>query len=88
MGLLISKNYKPGSDILWREYSLCSFYEKVGPLTDCPFRRFDQALGVYERNHTLALKLGHSNEGRIFVPVPLTSDMNLVDWRHRSWYCS
>ena len=47
----------------------------------CQFRRLDQAFIAYERNtgqpHPLVLKRGHSNERRIFVPVPLTSDVDV-----------
>jgi Eukaryotic aspartyl protease len=82
MGLSISKNCKLASIILWRSYFLCSFYAKVGTLSECPFRRFDRALSAYERNtgepHPLALKWGHSNERRGIVSAPLTDDMNLV----------
>jgi hypothetical protein len=82
MGLLISKNCKLALIILWRSYFLCSFYAKVGSLSECPFRRFDRALSAYERNtgepHPLALNRGHSNERRDFVTVPLTNDMNMV----------
>ncbi len=49
---------------------------------DYLYRRFDQAFSVYERNtgepNPFALKRGHSNERRIFVPVNLTGAANLV----------
>ena len=82
-GVLISKNCKLASVILWRSYSFCSFYEKVGYLKDCPFRRLDRTLSAYERNtgkvHPLALKRGHSKERRNTFIIPLTS-FSEVQW--------
>ena len=84
MSMLIPKKCKLASVVLRRSCFLCSFQEKVGSITECPFRRFDQALRAYEQNtgkpHPLAKRGSRpSNERRLFVAVNLNDTANL-EW--------
>ena len=85
MGLLIVTNCKLASIGLMRSFNFFRFhfYEKLGSLTDYPFRRYDRTFRAYERRtgetHPFASKRRHSkNERRFIASNSLTNLSNSV----------
>ena len=81
MGVLIPIYWTQASIILGSLYPPFYFYEKVGSLMDCPFRRFKRAHDLYEGKSSTPLERTHSNERRSDVLnwVSLTNHTN-VQW--------